>query len=85
MANINYTLFQGWMGANLTWNYNISPIDFRYNDVWIAPEFGQTNNLEILRKWAVASYPPEETAFWFELKNTGPAVYFDVNFVNIAP
>ena len=85
MANVNYSNSEGWMGAGLTWNYYFSPIDFRYNDVWVVPEFGNNNTMEILRKWAVTSYSPEETAFWIEVRNTGPSLYFAVNFVNISP
>lgn len=84
MANVNYSLLQGWMGGGLTWNYFIHPIDTRFNDVLVVPNPPSTGNLEILRKWVVTS--PQEDQLWYQVRNnTANAVYFGINLINIGP
>ncbi len=84
MANVNYWLFEGWMGGGLTWNYYISPIDTRYNDILVVPVPPSAGNLEILRKWVVTS--PQEDQLWYQVRNnSADPVYFGINFINVAP
>jgi hypothetical protein len=86
MANLNFWNQEMWMGGGLTWNFYWSPIDARYNDIWVVPDpaSNQSGNLEILRKWVVAS--PGLYEFWFQVRNnSSSSVYFDVNVINVEP
>jgi hypothetical protein len=87
MATVNYWNGQIWIDAGLTWNYYFSPTDARYNDLWIAPDpaSNASGDVEILRKWSVAS--PQEIEFWITVRNNDAVnpVYFAWNFVDISP
>jgi|GEM_PF-6724175 len=86
MANVNYWNGEIWMGAELSWNYFFHPTDARFNDVWVAPDpaSNATGNVEITRKWSVAS--PQEIQLWFTVRNNAPSpVYFAWNVVDVSP
>jgi hypothetical protein len=86
MAQLNYANGDVWIGGGLTWNYYLSPTDARYNDVWIAPDpaSNASGNVEILRKWSVAS--PQEIELWFEVRNnSADPVWFAWNFIDVSP
>jgi hypothetical protein len=86
MANLNYWNGSLWIGGGLTWNYSYGPTDARFNDIWIAPDpaSNASGNVEILRKWSVAS--PQEIIIMFEVRNNSPdPVWFAWNVIDVAP
>lgn len=89
MAHVNYIpVNEGYMGGGLTWQYYLSPIDSRYNDVVVTPDVfanNQSGNLEILRKWFVTD-AQGNAQLWYEVRNNSSNdSYFNINLVNITP
>jgi hypothetical protein len=86
MTTVNYQyVFGPYLDGGATGTYILSPIDSRYNDISIAPSAATTppssGNVEVLRKWVVAS--PPNYQLWFEARNNSEdSVYFDGNWLN---